>query len=482
MSDAGVEVPVTSSRVTRSTGRTLRNTSGSSLAPAEEIDGNRDKWVAPMVYPRTGKNRAEVGVEDRDRLRGTEFLNDNLIGFYLRFLQDHLQRTNKDAAKRVYFFNSYFFDTLSNTPRGRGINYDGVAKWTRNIDLFSYDYVVVPINQNAHWYLAIICNLPNLNFSSASSMDHSSTPVSDKASVQTDREVQVILESPEPEPIPAAAMTAENVAQVREDDPEGERKEVIAETPEPELVPTAPITAEQVAQVHEDDKEEKHNEATDPSSSEASNEQSQEVNTPAHESPNEQKSTSPNSNLSGLHCGQTDPTKTTDQPTVPDQKNELIGPVSPPSQPAIVTFDSLGFARFATIRLLREYICQEATAKRNGVAVGKDIKGIRATEMPLQPNDCDCGLYLLAYMEKFVQNPDAFITPFLRRDKNKRDWPPLESSVLRFRLRKFLDDMYEEQKQEGQSTMADQKIISILLGPPLPSHDDDGDDKDNGQV
>lgn len=32
-----------------------------------------------------------------------------------------------------------------------------VKKWTKNVNLFEKDFVVVPINENAHWFLAIIC-------------------------------------------------------------------------------------------------------------------------------------------------------------------------------------------------------------------------------------------------------------------------------------------------------------------------------------
>ena len=32
-----------------------------------------------------------------------------------------------------------------------------VKKWSKSIDLFSKDYIIVPINEHQHWYLAIIC-------------------------------------------------------------------------------------------------------------------------------------------------------------------------------------------------------------------------------------------------------------------------------------------------------------------------------------
>lgn len=122
---------------------------------------------------------------DLERLAPHEFLNDNIIGFYIRFLEDHLQRCNAEVAKRVYFFNSYFFARLTNSPRGRrSVNYEGVEKWTRSVDLFSYDYVVVPINEDAHWYLAIICNLPYLE----GIMDQSKPPASQQLSDTFDKE------------------------------------------------------------------------------------------------------------------------------------------------------------------------------------------------------------------------------------------------------------------------------------------------------
>ncbi|CAH8669788.1 unnamed protein product [Schistosoma rodhaini] len=32
-----------------------------------------------------------------------------------------------------------------------------VAKWTRRVDLFSKDYIIIPINECAHWFLGLVC-------------------------------------------------------------------------------------------------------------------------------------------------------------------------------------------------------------------------------------------------------------------------------------------------------------------------------------
>lgn len=39
----------------------------------------------------------------------------------------------------------------------RTVSYDVIKKWSSKVDLFEKDFIVVPINEAAHWYLAIIC-------------------------------------------------------------------------------------------------------------------------------------------------------------------------------------------------------------------------------------------------------------------------------------------------------------------------------------
>ncbi|WYZ38646.1 hypothetical protein EsH8_III_000560 [Colletotrichum jinshuiense] len=112
----------------------------------------------PLIFPATGKNRASVYADDILRLEEGEYLNDSLIGFYLRYLQVNLEQENKALSDRIYIMNTYFYPKLTDVKAGRGINYDGVKSWTAKIDLFSFDYIVVPVNESAHWYLAIICN------------------------------------------------------------------------------------------------------------------------------------------------------------------------------------------------------------------------------------------------------------------------------------------------------------------------------------
>ncbi|CAK9292641.1 unnamed protein product [Gordionus sp. m RMFG-2023] len=48
-----------------------------------------------------------------------------------------------------------------------------VKKWTKNIDIFRKEYIVIPINKDSHWFLAIICLPPNLRDSIENSYHYS---------------------------------------------------------------------------------------------------------------------------------------------------------------------------------------------------------------------------------------------------------------------------------------------------------------------
>ncbi|KAL2845995.1 hypothetical protein BJX68DRAFT_128748 [Aspergillus pseudodeflectus] len=388
------------------------------------------KWNRkPLVYPRYGKKKAEVSALDLERLAPHQFLNDNIIGLYMRFLEDHLQRCNVEVAKRVYFFNSYFFATLTNSPRGkRTINYEGVEKWTRNVDLFSFDYIVVPINEDAHWYVVIICNLPYLD------------GISKQVEPSTSRPPSEVREVPEtPEPIK----------------PDEEHATPLSQSPQEE------VARQSLASMILSEKQ----------APQAEGSRSGEEDWPEREE------------YPGPSCAYFSASSSQPQPdsqvaseaaTSPKKgrkpkKKVPLGPKYEVSQPIIITFDSLGAPRTGTISTLKDYLYAEAKSKR-GTEINKTlIKGMKAREVPQQPNYSDCGLYLLAYIEKFVQDPDQFVKKLLRKEMRSEDWPKLRSNLLRSRLREFMEKLYSEQEKltkdraDESGLMVDLRPISYLL-------------------
>ena len=160
-----------------------------SVVKFSKTHGLGPRWTEPLIWPRNGKKRVTVDFDDLERLDEEEFLNDNLVEFALRWL-----RREKNDPSNIYWFNTYFFEKISK-GKGRQIDYNGVKKWTKDIDLFSYDYVVVPINENYHWYLVIICNLPRLKHKSrANEPDDGLKPVLENTEESSSSEGFVNLE------------------------------------------------------------------------------------------------------------------------------------------------------------------------------------------------------------------------------------------------------------------------------------------------
>ncbi|KAL4649020.1 sentrin-specific protease 6 [Arapaima gigas] len=122
--------------------------------------------VKLIVYPPPpAKGGISVTNEDLHCLNDGEFLNDVIIDFYLKYLV--LEKLKKEDAHRSHVFSSFFYKRLNQRER-RSVpdtsnlpiqkkKHNRVKTWTRHVDLFQKDFIFVPINESAHWYLAVIC-------------------------------------------------------------------------------------------------------------------------------------------------------------------------------------------------------------------------------------------------------------------------------------------------------------------------------------
>ncbi|KAF9608671.1 hypothetical protein IFM89_010455 [Coptis chinensis] len=69
-----------------------------------------------------------------------------------------------EERTRFHFFNSFFFRKLADLDKDPSSASEGraaflrVRKWTRKVNLFEKDYVVIPVNFNLHWSLIVICH------------------------------------------------------------------------------------------------------------------------------------------------------------------------------------------------------------------------------------------------------------------------------------------------------------------------------------
>lgn len=115
---------------------------------------------------------ATVSYTDIYRLYPETWLNDEIVNFYFELLSDRASKT--EGIPSIHCFNTFFCSTL------RDQGYNKVRRWTKRVkkkkkrvkikylsygtnyskciqvDVFSKDILLIPINQAYHWVLGVI--------------------------------------------------------------------------------------------------------------------------------------------------------------------------------------------------------------------------------------------------------------------------------------------------------------------------------------
>ncbi|XP_053716962.1 sentrin-specific protease 3-like [Synchiropus splendidus] len=92
---------------------------------------------------RVNYKRHVLTMDDLGTLYGQNWLNDQIMNMYGDLVMDAV-------PEKVHFFNSFFYDKL----RTKG--YDGVKRWTKNVDIFQKDLLLIPIHLEVHWSLVSV--------------------------------------------------------------------------------------------------------------------------------------------------------------------------------------------------------------------------------------------------------------------------------------------------------------------------------------
>ena len=134
-----------------------------------------------FMPPEGGRGSIKFALRDYFKLRPMEFLNDSCIDYFLKGIEIRLKEELPNAWKRCYFFNSFFYKKLTDNqsvviseetkalagmPLGEMDQaslqalrcYDLTKSWTKHVDLFEKDYLFIPICENLHWSLLIVCH------------------------------------------------------------------------------------------------------------------------------------------------------------------------------------------------------------------------------------------------------------------------------------------------------------------------------------
>ncbi|KAK3945134.1 hypothetical protein QBC46DRAFT_133986 [Diplogelasinospora grovesii] len=361
----------------------------------------REEWEKkPLVFQRTTVEQVDI-----PRLDEGQCLNDNLINFGLTYLFDMHSKRNPALGKRVYVFNSFFYEKLKPT-RGTKINYEGVKNWTSKVDIFSYDYIIVPVNEYFHWWVAIICNPARLDPDAPrplSQTDGDRSGANGHEHGNTGGEAPEVADSQPPRSPHGAATTEMSRLSIGSPQGQGIDKDDA----------TARDGIENVVDL-------------------AAGEET---------------------------AGQKLPV---DVASAKRQSRKSVGPVRKynPEDPRIITLDSLGSSHSPAVTALKQYLIAEFEDKRKKTISNPPLQlGMKATNIPEQDNFCDCGVYLLGYIQKFFENPEQSVHALLQRESPGWDFNP---SDLRQRWR---DLIFVEHKKyvEKQVEMKEKKRMAMAM-------------------
>nr|XP_054761392.1 sentrin-specific protease 2-like [Lytechinus pictus] len=90
-------------------------------------------------------NKVAVCYRDMATLLRENWLNDVTINAYLELI--HLKSRTDGRAAKIYPFLSQWYQFV--TLKGATL----MERWARNTDLASYEWLLFPVNTNAHWFL-----------------------------------------------------------------------------------------------------------------------------------------------------------------------------------------------------------------------------------------------------------------------------------------------------------------------------------------
>ncbi|KAF9013421.1 hypothetical protein BDQ17DRAFT_1271073 [Cyathus striatus] len=468
--------------------RSLRNiaTSTNLNSPARDAD------EVILVYPQGVPGAVNITNADLGRLQPGEFLNDTLIEFGLKYWHRELEISNPELAKDIHVFSSFFYKKLNKKKTEEG--YDSVRKWTSKFDLFSKKYIIIPINENVHWYLAIIYEPehillpPPLPVTTPTTRKNIKKATSKKPlsrlqteHVGTGNDVPVVPKETTPEAELAPSVSGRPDTEDALSCVDFQATVVISSNGMTTTKPGIPgdlVTVGEATSVNIDD-------ASSPLSPLSDN---MDFNNEGYMSRIPRASSLTASEMEIEHTAlkalsrtvSSEPTDHKGMPIPPaqfyaqlvpndkemvevhskvtvedDSENEVIiaNEVRAPKT-YIFTMDSLGSRHPQAVRQLARYLKLEAQDKKQlsedktSTAIGK------VAPVPFQPNYCDCGIYLLHLARTFMTDPTGYCQKILETRQNMANeerqqvWNDHEVADIRAVLSDQIQQLSAEWKKE----------------------------------
>ncbi|XP_074335029.1 uncharacterized protein LOC141672353 isoform X1 [Apium graveolens] len=114
-----------------------------------------------IYYPsRDHPNSVEICYTDMECLAPETYLTSTIMNFYIRYLQQPTFTIENDRCS-YHIFTTYFYEKLKaavqNMNNDMEKKYAKFRRWWKGVNIFEKAYIFLPINENHHWSLVIIC-------------------------------------------------------------------------------------------------------------------------------------------------------------------------------------------------------------------------------------------------------------------------------------------------------------------------------------
>ncbi|XP_043447783.1 sentrin-specific protease 6 isoform X5 [Prionailurus bengalensis] len=391
-----------------------------------------------------------------------------------------LEKLKKEEADRIHIFSSFFYKRLNQRER-RNLHettnlsiqqkrHGRVKTWTRHVDIFEKDFIFVPLNEAAHWFLAVVCfpglekpkYEPNPHYHENTVMQKCST-VEDSCISSPSASEMDSSQNSSAKPVIKKMLNKKHCiagidssAEQEESDPHSRRnigsmkcslKKINHTASENEEPNKGESTCQKVVDriknenglqneylnsMHHTDGLSKIRLNYSDESAEGSKMLEDELIDFSEDQDNQDDS-SDDGFLADDNC------------------NSEIGQwhLKPTicKQPCILLMDSLrGPSRSNVVKILREYLEVEWEVKKGSKrSFSKDVMKGSNPKVPQQNNFSDCGVYVLQYVESFFENPILnFELPM-----NLANWfPPPRMRTKREEIRNIILKLQEDQSKE----------------------------------
>uniref|UniRef100_A0A2K6FYG3 Sentrin-specific protease 6 n=1 Tax=Propithecus coquereli TaxID=379532 RepID=A0A2K6FYG3_PROCO len=414
----------------------------------EETGESHTVFIGPVekliVYPPPpAKGGISVTNEDLHCLNEGEFLNDVIIDFYLKYLV--LEKLKKEEADRIHIFSSFFYKRLNQRERRnhettnlsiQQKRHGRVKTWTRHVDIFEKDFIFVPLNEAAHWFLAVVCfpglekpkYEPNPHYHENAVIQKCSTVEDSCISSPSASEMDSCSQNSSAKPVMKKMLNKKHCIAVIDSNAGQEE----SDSRYRRNICSVKCNVKKINHTASENEESDKGESACPKVADRTKSE--------NGLQNECLSSTPHTDDSS-----------DDGFLADDNCNSEIGQwhLKPTicKQPCILLMDSLrGPSRSNVVKILREYLEVEWEVKKGSKrSFSKDVMKGSNPKVPQQNNFSDCGVYILQYVESFFENPVLnFELPM-----NLANWfPPPRMRTKREEIRNIILKLQEDQSKE----------------------------------